>query len=363
MAEKEKIVVAMSGGVDSSVAAALLVEAGYSVTGMMLNLWSDECDEAENACCPPEAIDQARQVANIIGIPFYVIDARDVFKHQVVDAFIEGYSQGITPNPCFFCNNKVRWGFFLDRILDSRAEKIATGHYARIEEKNGLYFLKKGIDTTKDQSYILSGLNQFQLAHTTFPLGDLHKTEVRKLAKKFNLPVADKQDSQDLCFVGKEGYRDFLKRYIPQSFIPGSIKDNSGKKIGAHGGLANYTIGQRKGLGAGFSEPVYVIEKKSETNEVIIGHSAALGKVKFFVENPNWISGIPPQVPFACELKIRYKSSYINAKLISITKETTEVQLGFPARDITPGQIAGFYQGDFVIGSGIIKNTTVEGGQ
>jgi tRNA-specific 2-thiouridylase len=170
---------------------------------MMLKLWSDDCDEAENACCPPEAINQARQVASIIGIPFYVIDARDQFKKLVVDSFIEAYKLGDTPNPCYVCNRQIRWGFFLQRIIDSGAEFIATGHYAKVENSGHGYLLKKGIDLQKDQSYVLSGLNQNQLSHSIFPLGEFTKAQVRELARKFGLPVAEKQNSQDLCFVGQ----------------------------------------------------------------------------------------------------------------------------------------------------------------
>ncbi len=353
MADKN-VIIAMSGGVDSSVAAALLVQAGYNVTGMMLKLWSDDCEDAENACCPPEAINQARQVASIIGIPFYVIDAKDEFKKLVVDSFIDSYRRGYTPNPCYTCNRQVRWGFLLNRIIDSGAEYIATGHYAIIERTEFGFQLKKGIDYSKDQSYVLSGLNQDQLARSIFPLGDLFKTEVRELARKFSLPVAEKHDSQDLCFVGKAGYRDFLYRHSPELLTPGAIRNSSGRLLGNHNGLVNFTIGQRKGIGAGYSEPMYVLEKNSKTNEIIIGPKSELGKKHFSVQAVNWISGEIPNETLECEVKIRYKSQLLKAIVQKTSSSTLDVELTNDARDITPGQIAVFYQKDTVLGSGMI---------
>ena len=352
----------MSGGVDSSVAAALLRDRGYSVTGMMLKLWSDDCGEAENACCPPEAIDQARRVANLLGIPFYVLDVRDLFKQAVVDQFIEAYNLGLTPNPCYLCNQKIRWGWFLNRAIDLGNDYFATGHYARVEYSENKYWLKKGLDPLKDQSYVLSGLGQNQLAHTIFPLGKLEKTQVRELARKYQLPVAEKHDSQDLCFVGNAGYRDFLKRHSAASFSPGDIRTREGRLVGKHEGLVNYTIGQRKGLGAGNAEPVYVIEKNVSNNEVIIGTSAALGKSHFVVTQVNWITGESPTFPVNCDVKIRYKARPVSAQLSNNEQNSIMVKLEHPLRDITPGQIAVFYEQDTVIGSGMIQSVLALGG-
>lgn len=363
MNEKKNVVIAMSGGVDSSVAAALLVKAGHNVTGMMLKLWSDDCEEGENACCPPEAIDQARQVASMIGIPFYVIDARDEFKKIVVDSFIESYKAGNTPNPCFKCNREVRWGFLLNRILDSGAEYIATGHYARVETVDGVYRLRKGVDLAKDQSYVLSGLTQEKLSHSIFPLGELTKPKVRELAREFELPVAEKHDSQDLCFVGKQGYRSFLKRHTPETLVEGNIRDVRGEVVGLHNGLANFTIGQRKGIGAGYAEPMYVVSKNTDSNEIVIGPESNLGRCKFSIENVNWITGTAPTIPIQCEVKIRYKSQLLNALVTPINGNGADVVLNDSARDITPGQVAVLYEGDFVLGSGIIRPYQTGGAQ
>jgi tRNA-specific 2-thiouridylase len=360
--QDKKVVIAMSGGVDSSVAAALLVEQKYSVTGMMLKLWSDECSESENACCPPEAIDQARQVANILKIPFYVLDVRDLFKQIVVDPFIEAYQFGLTPNPCYLCNQNIRWGIFLNRILDMGNDFLATGHYARINKIENLYTLRKGVDPLKDQSYVLSGLNQTQLAHTLLPLGNYHKTQVRELAREYQLPVAEKPDSQDLCFVGQSGYRDFLRRHSPDTFLPGEIRQFDGQIVGTHDGLANYTIGQRKGLGSGNAEPVYVIKKEISTNELIVGTKSELGNISFSITHLNWISGKTPTFPVELEVKIRYQAQPVLATLREGTNQTILAELKSPLRDITPGQIAVFYQENSVVGSGMIQSTVQKGG-
>jgi tRNA-specific 2-thiouridylase len=356
MSEKERIVIAMSGGVDSSVAAALLVEQGFSVSGVMLKLWSDEQTCAENSCCPPEAIAQARQVAGQLGIPFYVLDVREQFKREIVDEFITAYKSGITPNPCFSCNKNIRWGFMLDRVLSTGVDRIATGHYARIENDNGVFRLKKGNDPLKDQSYVLSGLDQRQLEHSVFPLGELRKTEVREIARSLKIPVAEKHDSQDLCFVGKSGYRDFLMRHSPKSFKVGNIRMFNGEVIGQHNGLENYTIGQRKGLGAGFSKPIYVIDKDTSKNEIIVGYEENLGCVNFSARIQEWTPSIPLHAGLRCEVKTRYKSALRNAKIAETFEDKLVVTLEEQQRDITPGQIAVFYQDEYVLGSAVIES-------
>ena len=361
--KKKKVVIAMSGGVDSSVAAALLVDQGYSVTGMMLKLWADECGEADNACCPPEAINQARQVANIIGIPFYVLDVKSQFKELVVDRFVNSLIQGITPNPCYYCNQQVRWGVFLDRVIDSGFDYLATGHYARVAQKDERISLIKGLDPLKDQSYVLSGLTQKQLVHSLFPLGNMKKTDVRALARKYALPVAEKKDSQDLCFVRDLGYREFVKKHSPQSLISGNIVTEDGKIVGTHSGLSGYTIGQRKGLGAGNDAPIYVIEKDIEKNEVVVGPLEKLGNDKFSIVNCNWILPDLLKVPVQCQVKIRYKAALVEASIFEVFEDRANVIVNRPLRDITPGQIAVFYNGDEVIGSGMINFVGKQGGK
>lgn len=354
---KDKIVVAMSGGVDSSVAAALLLEQGYSVSGVMLKLWSDEQTCADNSCCPPEAIALARQVAGMLGIPFYVIDVRELFKKEIVDEFLAGYRNGITPNPCYLCNRSIRWGFLLDRVLSTGSDRIATGHYARLKNIDGNYRLIKGIDPDKDQSYVLAGLNQSQLSHSLFPLGELKKSEVRGIARKLNLPVAEKHDSQDLCFVGASGYRDFIKRHSPESCQSGTIRFVNGEVIGTHDGLFNYTVGQRKNLPGGFPQPIYVIEKRIVTNEVIVGYQDELGGRVFTAELQQWYGISKLEAGLQCEVKTRYKAPYLNATIAKMDDNQLTVTLEKVQRDITPGQIAVFYEGEQVLGSAVITST------
>jgi tRNA-specific 2-thiouridylase len=240
MAKKPVVAIAMSGGVDSSVAAAMLVEQGYSVIGMMLKLWNEQDSERENRCCTPDSMALARRVASMLSIPFYVLDARQIFYDMVVKSFINDYTHNLTPNPCISCNRRVRWGFLLEHALAAGADYLATGHYARInQDSDGVFQLLRSIDSSKDQSYVLHVLNQNQLGHALFPLGGFTKQEVRKLAQKLNLPVADRPDSQDLCFIGSDGnYRSFITRHSPDAQLPGLIKDRQGNVIGQHNGLS-----------------------------------------------------------------------------------------------------------------------------
>ncbi len=355
---KPKVVVAMSGGVDSSVAAALLIRQGYEVTGMMLKLWSGDCEQAENACCTPESMAQARQVASQLGIPFYVIDAKEDFKHLVVDTFIQGYESGMTPNPCFACNLTIKWGFLLEKARQSGADFLATGHYARIilDEKGNAH-LHKSADLRKDQSYVLAGLNQSQLINTLLPLGDLEKTEVRRLAASFGFESANRPDSQDLCFIGNQGYRAFLDTYGMVKNLPGPIRDTLGNILGTHIGLQDYTIGQRKRLVSGSREPLYVLEKESNSNTLIVGSKDDLGFSSITLRSVNWIQGIQPSMNSDYSVKIRYKATPVACKMKEIEKDQFIFEFPEKVRDATPGQIAVLYDGDEVIGSGIIEST------
>lgn len=353
-AKGSRVVVGMSGGVDSSVAAAMLKDQGYDVIGVMLHLWSDS--GVENRCCAPDAQLEARHIAGELDIPFYVMDAQDSFYQNIVEPFIHGYAQGFTPNPCLNCNRFIRWNFLLDRAKILGAAYIATGHYARIsQDPNGLYQLHMNPDPDKDQSYFLHVLTQNDLSQTIFPLEDLTKPEVRKLASSYNLSVASRPDSQDLCFVGQSGYRDFLRKIDPTLLKPGPILDQQGNKVGDHSGLADYTIGQRKKLGVSGLEPFYVLQKDPGTNVITIGPKGSLGRNKFMVENINWISGESPPGPIPVDIKIRYKSQPVPGFVKSYQTGKAEILLEKSLPDITPGQSAVFYQGDICLGGGIIQ--------
>ncbi|HEC23578.1 MAG TPA: tRNA 2-thiouridine(34) synthase MnmA [Chloroflexi bacterium] len=355
---KERVVVAMSGGVDSSVSAALLLEQGYEVIGIMLRLWAEPGrfnGRRDNRCCTRDQMLDAHFVARKLGIPFEVIDAQEVFRQRVVEQFIEGYSQGITPNPCLYCNRHIRFTFLLNEALARGATHLATGHYARVTRApDGTFELRKGVDPAKDQSYVLSVLTQEQLQHAMFPVGGYTKPEVRELARRFGLPVASKGDSQDLCFVADGDYRRFLRAYAPQAFQPGPIRLRSGEVVGEHRGLPAYTIGQRKGLGISWAEPLYVIEKKVATNTLIVGTRAELGRERLHAGEMNWIAGGPPEGTIRAEVKIRYKARFIPAHVTPIGETEADIRLEEPLPDITPGQGVVIYDGELVLGGGII---------
>jgi tRNA-specific 2-thiouridylase len=345
----------MSGGVDSSVAAALLVQQGYDVIGMMLRLWSEPGSEHLNRCCTPDAMAQARRVSAQLGIPFYAVDARDVFRDTVVDYFINGYAQGITPNPCLVCNRSIRWSFLLDRALSLGAQFMATGHYARLfSAGDGNIQLWRAIDLHKDQSYVLHVLGQAQLAHALFPLGAYTKPQVRQLARDFALPVAERPESQDLCFLGPDDYRAFLGRMAPLLHRPGPILDPQGRLLGEHQGLAFYTIGQRKGLGVTSSVPVYVLQKDIDNNTLVVGPREALGQCELWTEKVNWVSGGPPGSEFRAQVKIRYKAAETWGLVTLLDNGGVRIRFEAAQRDITPGQAAVMYRDDICLGGGVI---------
>jgi tRNA-uridine 2-sulfurtransferase len=356
MPNREKVVVAMSGGVDSSVAAALLLEQGYQVTGMMLRLWSQPGGEATNRCCAPDAMALARRVATKLKIPFYVVDSRQIFHDKVVEFFVDGYSQGITPNPCLVCNHQIRWGYLLNYALSMNADYFATGHYARLlKRETGDIQLLRAVDQNKDQSYVLHILDQKQLQSTMLPLGNLTKEKVRQLARDFALPVTERSESQDLCFLGNEDYHSFLKRNYPEVQRPGLIVDRSGKILGEHQGLAFFTIGQRKGLGLSSPHPLYVLDKDIEGNNLIVGAKDELGRIEIVAGKVNWISGSPPDEPFFSQVKIRYRAPFVQALVTPIGHDSAHVVFDHPLLDITPGQAAVFYNQDVCLGGGIIQ--------
>ncbi len=353
---KIKVVVAMSGGVDSSVSAALLVEQGYDVIGMMLRLWSEPGADSSNRCCTPDSMRMAHRVASKIGIPFYTVDAKQPFHDIVVNNFLVGYTQGITPNPCLNCNRHIRFGLLLKHALAYGADFLATGHYARMQkDHNDKIRLLRASDLDKDQSYVLHVLNQYQLSKSLFPIGEYSKEQVRQFAGDFGLPVATRRDSQDLCFLAGGDYRDFLARNSPESLQPGNITTSSGQIVGTHAGLALFTIGQRKGLGVTGEHPFYVVNKDIQTNTLIIGTQTELGSSSLVAKNFNWISEELPNQPFRALVKIRYQALDTWGMIYPRSENAIQINFDQPVRDITPGQAAVIYDGQSCLGGGIIE--------
>ncbi len=353
-----KVVIAMSGGVDSSVAAALLKEQGYDVTGMMLRLWSQPGKEESNRCCTLDSQLLARRVANKLDIPFYVVDAKDAFRDVVVEYFLDGYSRAETPNPCLMCNRHIRWGVLRDHALALGADFLASGHYARLKRKDdGEIQLLRGVDRGKDQAYVLHVLTQVKLRQSLFPVGEYPKSEIREMAQKYDLPVASRADSQDLCFLAGGDYRDFLREYAPQTTQPGEIVASDGVVLGEHEGLAFYTIGQRKGLGIAAPAPLYVLAKNVATNQLLVGTADELGSQEMNVDKINWIAGRAPDEPIRAEVKIRYAAKEAWAEIVPIGASQAQITFDAPQRDITPGQAAVFYAGEICLGGGIISTS------
>lgn len=357
--ERRRIVVAMSGGVDSSVAAALLVDQGHEVIGMMLRLWSEPgtgTSASTNRCCTPDQMADARRVADRLGIPFYVVDAQQHFRQAIVQFFIREHEAGRTPNPCVECNRQIRFTYLLERAMALGADYLVTGHYARVSQVGGKYRLLQGLDSNKDQSYVLYTLRQDQLARVFFPIGDYAKPEVRDLARQYGLLVASKRESQDLCFLKDGDYRRFLRENSLQVQAAGPILDEDGHELGQHEGLAFYTIGQRKGLGIAAAEPLFVLRKDPERNALIVGPRTALGVRDLVATGVNWISGEVPAAPFLAQVKIRYKATALEATVWPIGADQARVRFAEPAFGVTSGQAAVFYDGEACLGGGLIAN-------
>lgn len=347
----ERIAVAMSGGVDSSVASALLVEQGYEVMGVMMRLWAEE----ENRCCGASAVRDAQRVAERLGIPFHLVELEEEFKSLVVDWFVAEYARGRTPNPCLACNRRVRFRRLLSIAQDLGAQFLATGHYARVD-RNGTYCrLLMGTDPSKDQSYVLYMLDQDVLRHVRFPVGAYTKEEVRSLARRWDLETADRPESMELCFVADDDYRRFIRERNPKAIRPGPIVDTSGREVGRHEGLSFYTVGQRKGLGIYPPEAHYVIRLDVAGNAVVVGTARELGRQRLVAEDVSYVSGQPPTARVRVEAKIRYRATMADAWWIPMEDGRASVRFDRRLRDITPGQAVVAYRGDEVFGGGIIS--------
>lgn len=355
---RRRVVVAMSGGVDSSLAAALLHKQGYDVIGVTMQIWSPSLPgiEREGGCCSLSAVDDARRVADIIGIPYYVMNFHELFSKEVIDPFVDEYRKGRTPNPCITCNRKIKFEAFLSKALGLDAEYIATGHYARIsyDDAKGRWILKRSADPSKDQTYALYQMTQDQLSRTLFPLGSMTKAEARELSREFGLPVADKPDSQEICFVPDNDYRGFLSQYAPDMVNPGDIKDTSGNRLGRHQGLGFYTVGQRRGLGSGLGRRLYVKALNTEENAVIVGEDKDLYGMALMADNVNLISTPEVEPGLQITAKIRYSAPEVPARLYPMDDGLFKVVFDQPVRAITPGQAVVFYKGECVLGGGTI---------
>ena len=355
---KKRVVVAMSGGVDSSTAAWLLKKKGYEVIGATMCIGTpDRNKTGGNRCCGFSDIEDARRVALQLEIPFYVFQFKEEFEKEIIDYFCKEYMEGRTPNPCILCNEKLKFGSFLKRAMELGADYVATGHYARLEfdEGSGQYLLKKGIDRKKDQSYVLFSLRQDQLRHTLFPLGEFQKEEVRKMAFETGLRVYDKPESQEVCFIPQTSYHYFLSERLKEAITAGPILDREGNVLGKHKGIPFYTIGQRRGLRLAKEKPLYVIGIDRARNAVIVGEEREVYGDTFIAHSLNWIRSQDMATPISCKVKIRYNHAGAEATLFPMGEDALEVNLKTPQKAITPGQAAVFYDGETVLGGGWIK--------
>jgi tRNA-specific 2-thiouridylase len=363
---KQRVLLGMSGGVDSSVAGYLLREHGYDVIGVTMKVWPQECiSRAEDKCCGPQAVADARAVAHSLGIPHYVVDEADQFERTVIDYFTSEYQAGRTPNPCVMCNEKLKFGNLWGKAEALGCDYIATGHYAIIEHLGDRAVLRKGVDPRKDQSYFLFSLRQAQLRRALTPLGTMRKPEIRKIAHSLGLKVADKIDSQEICFVPGNDYKAFLRSHLGKNeFHRGEIYDVDGNFVGEHEGIELFTIGQRKGLPGGSARPRYVVDLDAETNRVIVGDADDLVCDEFEIDRANWIARALPNGDVDLSrrssekadlaVKIRYSHPGTSATVTPLENNRARIRLHEPQRAVTPGQAAVIYDGDIVIGGGWI---------
>ena len=358
----KKVLVAMSGGVDSSVTAAMMVDAGYDVTGITMRLGAPdtiEVDPERPNCCSLEGIEDARRVATQLDIPFYGVNYEDIFKEEIIDYFVEEYLIGRTPSPCMVCNRELKFGKLLDLAKSLECEAIATGHYARIEQhpETRRYLLRKSLDQSKDQSYFLAALTQDQLRSAIMPLGEFSKAQVRDLARQYDLRTAEKIESQELCFVADTNYRRFLQDRIPEKIESGDIIDKHGNVLGKHQGVPFYTVGQRRGLGISVGKPLYVTQLNADEKTVVVGESDDLLEDTMHVERINLITIEELTEPIRAHVKIRSRDDGGTATISPTSDSEAIVKFDEPRRAITPGQATVFYDGEYVIGGGWIVGT------
>jgi tRNA-specific 2-thiouridylase len=357
---KQRVLVGMSGGVDSSVTAALLVEQGYDVVGVTLNVWPEldgiDEQEREDACCALGAVADARRVADMLGIRHFSLNLRDLFRERVIKDFVQQYQNGRTPNPCIRCNQFIKFDALLARGLILNSDLVATGHYARIEHDSARdrWLLRKAADLSKDQSYVLYVMTQDRLARALMPLGEMSKSDVRSLAREWALPVADKAESQDICFVPYRSYTEFIERYAPESIQDGPIVDESGVEIGRHRGVAFHTVGQRRGLGIAVGEPRFVTRLDPALNVVQVGSAEQLLRPECWSDDLNWVAVGGISEPTRVTARLRYRATQVDATIFPPEGDRARIVFDEPQRAVTPGQAIVLYWDDLVVGGGTI---------
>ena len=353
----ERVVIAMSGGVDSSVAAGLLADQGYDAVGISMRLYSTPQEQYSKSCCSPDDLFDARVVADTLGIPFYVANYERDFRERVIDYFVEEYRRGRTPNPCVACNNHLKFDILLKRSLALGSKWLATGHFARVDHSGAVPVLRTGVDEAKDQSYFLFGLPREALPRLLFPLGEMTKEQVRERARAMQLETAEKAESQEICFVAGGDYKAFVaERLAAEGTVPGKIIHADGTVLGEHDGIHGFTVGQRRGLGIGWHEPLYVQAIRPVEGTVVVGPKKGLQARGLVAEGCNWLSFERPPGPMECQVKIRYRSKAVPALVtVGADASTAFVEFEEPQRAVTPGQAAVFYRGDEVLGGGWIE--------
>jgi tRNA-specific 2-thiouridylase len=356
---KKKVMLGMSGGVDSSVAAAVLLEKGYDVIGATMKIWSGDEDSklTEGGCCSLSAVEDARSVADRLGIPYYVLNFEDVFEEKVINYFKDEYLEGKTPNPCIACNRYVKFDALLKKAVSMGIDYVATGHYAIIvyDEIAGRYLLKKSVSQKKDQTYALYNLTQQQLSRTLMPIGDYTKDQVREKAKELGLAVSSKPDSQEICFVEDNNYGRFIEENTNAKIVPGNFVDARGRILGRHKGIIHYTVGQRKGLGIALGKPMYVVGLDLKNNNVILGDDNEVFSSSLIADDMNFIAIESLKAPAKVKAKIRYSAKEADAEIFPLDDGRVKVVFELPQRAITPGQSIVFYSEDTVVGGGVIQ--------